>query len=444
MKKALIILILISASAFNVDEGNVFKPGQSNIFFDMLYSTGKNIKEHFDGFIFLINTFYAIFTKQKIKSPERYQEEYPRLLQEEPEFEQDDESTIDENTYARAVVKSYIDKDGNEKYYVASETSPRDFTNHMEKMIYPPVNVTECQHGGVLHQVTYIAYNCSGKPVTKKQFEQQLQKPQSNCNRELVKGSICSCPRDYYGAKCEYSVSVYCGYTWVNPTIDKLQCNKSASDYKNIEYYDYSRYGIPPCIFLNQTRKYEFEIALECKSHPLAVEGVKNAKDYLLDPPETFNDNFTYWINTSSLAFSSEVLVITVLTFLNFNHISKTKQFVNRTNMTSDIIGNKTISFLVNFEEEEMMKLRVAGRWYFELVPTIPTLNEEGFNFAHVTRAVIDDGLYVEPLANKVFTWLEILLIVLGSLVAIAVIVVGFICYRRKKRKEESFIQGDD
>eukprot|EP00826_Nyctotherus_ovalis_P058327 TRINITY_DN8004_c0_g3_i1.p1 TRINITY_DN8004_c0_g3~~TRINITY_DN8004_c0_g3_i1.p1 ORF type:complete len:441 (-),score=62.10 TRINITY_DN8004_c0_g3_i1:82-1404(-) len=440
MRRILIVLALVSVFGMPLNEEDTelaFQPDHSNVFLDMVYSTGGRIKEYFDGFVFLVNLFYDVFSKKpRYRESEELlgTESLPvRLLQETEPM-----NNFDEDSSAGSLGKAYIDRFNNTIYYMYYEWSQSGFARHMNRHIYTPTNVTRCLHGGIIHNVTYINHMCDDRLVSKRSYEEKVRNG-DNCTTELVNGSICACPRDYYGTYCEQTLPIFCAFKWINPTADKLFCN--VSNNSNMEYYDDSRYGIPPCFYIGDSRSYEFEMALDCKSHSSAVEGVKSARDYLVEEPDV-KGRFKYWINTSSLAVSDRIALRVAMSFLNFKHLSEIKQFVKTASMTEEITGQRPLKFKISFNN--LMHLRYGGRWHFEVAAGLADPEGSFSVFSYAAKGVLDDAVYAEPVKGQDVSWVQAVVTLVGIFVAFALIVTGLIWYVRKRRKEQAFIQDID
>eukprot|EP00826_Nyctotherus_ovalis_P030073 TRINITY_DN2388_c0_g1_i20.p1 TRINITY_DN2388_c0_g1~~TRINITY_DN2388_c0_g1_i20.p1 ORF type:complete len:396 (+),score=74.58 TRINITY_DN2388_c0_g1_i20:131-1318(+) len=386
MKSIILILMVVYGNAQTPLNGG--SPSPFGMLANFLHSTGHQIKAHYDGFVHLINSLSDIYYKRKHRDEgKKEHEEHPRMEQ----FLQ----TIaeeDEETYAGNVAKGQR-KQG-DIYYIDQESNLATYTRRMEEKIYYPWSAYSCNNYGILHYTNVTAFRCNDCIVCKKEYDEKSLDPGNRCYTKLESGRMCSCSRDRYGPDCDEFVPIFCNHKWIKPTINELLCNKSASNYSNIEYYDDSRYGMPPCIFIGEAREYTFEVAVDCRIHRYGIEGFKNGIDYLPNPPDISKDNFNYWINVTNFAASNKFSLTTALTFLNFNHLSQVEQFTKELTTKEEITGEKTLKFAVDFSK--LQHLRYGGRWYFELVTGTDSANVNVWSY--VTRAVIDDALYKDCL----------------------------------------------
>lgn len=430
MKGTVLMLMVVCGHAHT--PLNKASPGPFGMLADFLYTTGRQVKAHYDGFVYLVNSLSDIYYKRKHEDEgiKKEHEEHPRVEQLLQTVTEEDEET-----YGGKITRGQ--RGQGDIYYIFRENNMAWYTYLMEKKIYYPWDAYSCNRHGKLYYTNVTTFNCNNRIVSKKDYDVMSLDPSNRCYTNVEKGRMCSCPRDYYGPNCDEFVPIFCKHKWIKPTINELLCNKSASNYSNLEYYDNSRYGMPPCIFIGEAREYTFEVALDCGIHRYGTEGFKNGIDYLPEPPDISHDNFSYWINTTRFAVSNEIFLTSTLTFLNFNHLSQTEQFAQNLTTKEEILGEKTIKFKVDFRK--LMHLRYGGRWYFELATGGSQVAADVWSY--VTRGVIDDGLYTEPSKVDRLAWLRITLIVLGVGIGVALIVVLLVWYIRKRKREREFVQ---
>jgi len=445
-----LILLLIYAQQENSQDflyeeiNSISKPKYTNRILRFFTQSSDKIKEYFSGFLFLMSTIHSVFnTNSQPKIQDKYNEiekfanqnlfENRRILQD--AFD----NKFNEDALAGQVSEYFSKKQNKLKQYISSEETINDFTKKMEQQIYLPILKAYCGNHGYVHNVTYITYICNNTIISKQDYFKKIKDPYNKCEQKLREGEICSCPRDFFGVQCEFKMPMYCSHIWKKPIISDLLCNKSKSGYKNIEYYDDSRYGIPPCVFIDKSRKYDFEVSLNCASHNLAKEGIKNARDYIKEDINTTNDKFDYWINTPELAISKEIEIYSVMSFLNFNHLTEDFQYQYISKTKEEILGQKSIKFSVNFND--LIPVRYGGRWFFELVAGNPDKVKNNYILGYVVRAALDDSLWNEPSGSKLWQWWQILLITLAGVVGLALIILGIVCYVKKRRAENRLME---
>ncbi len=462
-KSFVAVLFLLFVFTLGADYATYTSPDRqtySRVVMDAFLGAKDRVKQYWTGFVTLVSALYRLSAdKNRAKfQPSDFQEEGATL--DEPrriipsrastmataERRLWDEAapgnlTFDPYTYF-GTLSPYVSKPTNEtKYFVEYDELMSRFADIQENNIYFPAYDVECQHNGVPRNVTYLLYSCNGITRTKKKYLELSVDPNNKCSIRQMAGQVCLCPRDYYGQECTERVPLYCAHEWVAPKASEVFCNKSASGYDSVEYYDNTRYGIPPCLFVDKSRKYQFRLKLRCMNHPSVTEGVKAVQDYILEDLSNVSVKFDYWINTKQLTLTIPTEIHSILSFINYNHFTDTFQLARTVREKEEVQGDRAFEFDINFAN--MTKWRYGGRWYFELVAGNVNQKVPIRVVGIVDKAAIDDGTYVEPTEDHGLKWWAILLIVVGVLGTVALTALAISCYVKKANRDKALMSDD-
>ena len=438
-KMKLILLLIFISNAICPSPYNEYDPKkEEEVFMKHLFNRNNFhsfLNRIIEEFMSTISAIYKTFTQGKrprrrvhndddyVKNPVRY----ARRLQEDSDEELDGHSSL----YFTYMDKFLDEEDQITKYYAYNLTSPRSFSNHLDRIIPEEEDPTDCEHGNFV-DVNYTIYKCLDTIVTKNEYERIENERTENetvCTVITRDGKACYCPSNYYGVRCESYIPMFCQYEMMYPTNEQVYCTESSISVPH-DFYDNSRFGIPPCIFYNDGN-FEVKAKLICKRHPSAVKGYKGLAQYIEDGE----------VEQDVEEPIEEPFVITnVLSVHNFVMLTKYAQF------TENITYDTSNTNIINFPEvnlRELTELRYGGRWHIQIFPGIYNdgLRENARIVGQPIQFNVDDEKYVEPNSKSKIRWWVIFLIVLGSLVGVALIIIIIICLYRKKKAHEAFLK---
>ena len=365
------------------------------------------------------------------------------------------------------------------KYFVMGETTKANI--YREKILNEIVNYNnirrlaeeevenegeeqlECSNGGKLLKLTLNQYICNGQTVPKNIYESMTPIAQINNCSVLNKGKtyMCVCHKDFYGQTCSVQERTICNVIFVTPSDEEFDCGiiklggennenvkgnakeESKKRGLDIEFYDFGRFGLPPCIFLDFNTIWDVTLKLQCKLNPGAEEAIEtgsvlkiNETNYVYNITE-YNEivnNFTYAIKNTDISLTYEPNHELNFAFMNFNKFTEMDiEAVKLSN--SQISGASFIKLHIDLGKLRK-ELKIGGRAYFTVYVSAIGGSDEYFNqniYTVLTNWVIDERDYDEPVADRRLAWWAILLIVLGVILFVG-LTIAFIIYCYKRR----------